>query len=319
MARNHLTYLANLAVIVLLHQGAFSQLGGTPGAFSRMGFGARGMGMGNALTAVTTGDVIGYYNPALLSWAEYRHVAASFGVLSLDRRLNFLSYSQSLQPNAGISAGIIDAGVGEIDGRDRDGEQTGPLKTTEDQVFLSFSNRLKSGFTLGVTIKFLYHHLYTDVSSTTVGIDLGFLVPVGDVLMIGVTARDLNSKYRWDTGQIYGQQGSSTTAEFPRLYTLGVGYKLPDSMGVAAVDLEMSSKQTLIGRFGIEVPLIPELTVRAGMDRIDLKEKGNGIKPTFGFTARKSLDDWTPAINYAFVLEPFAPTPMHIVSLSVIF
>lgn len=296
-----------------------AQLGGTPGAFSRMGFGARGIGMGNAMTAVTTGDIVGYYNPALLSWSEYRQASASFGILSLDRSLNFLSYSQPLRPSAGISAGIINAGVSDIDGRDADGEPTGPLKTSENEVFLSFSNRFKSGFSLGITVKLLYYHLYTDVSTTTVGIDAGLLIPIGDALTLGGSARDLNSKYRWDTSQLYGQQGSSKTWEFPQLYTVGAAYKLPDSLGVFALDLEVSSVKTFTARFGVEVPLIPEITVRAGMDRIDLKEKGNGVKPTFGFTARKSISDWTPAVNYAFVVEPFSPAPTHVISLSVIF
>ncbi len=318
--RNFLNKAVLFTLLMLSHEGeSLAQLGGTAGAFSRMGFGARGMGMGNAVTAVTTGDVVGYYNPALLSWAEYRHASASFGILSLDRRLNFLSYSQSLPPSAGISAGIINAGVSDIDGRDADGEPTGLLKTSENEVFLSFSNRFKSGFTLGLTIKLLYYHLYTDVSTTTVGIDIGMLVPVGDALTIGATARDLNSKYRWDTSELYGQQGSSKTWEFPQLYTIGAAYKLPDSLGLVAVDFEMSNKKTLTARFGVEVPLIPQLSVRAGIDRIDLKEQGNGIKPTFGFTARTSLDTWTPAINYAVVVEPFSPSPMHIISLSVIF
>jgi hypothetical protein len=145
------------------------------------------------------------------------------------------------------------------------------------------------------------------------------LVPIGDALTIGVTARDINSKYRWDTSTLYGQQGSSKTWDFPQLYTLGAAYKLPDSIGIVAVDLEVTNKKTIMARFGVEIPLIPEVSVRAGMDRIDLKEKGNGVKPTFGFSARTSIDSWTPAINYAFVVEPFAPTATHIVSLSVIF
>lgn len=312
-------YAAVAVLSILLGQTTSAQLGGTAGAFSRMGFGARGIGMGNAQTAVTTGDLVGYYNPALLSWSEYRQASASFGILSLDRRLNFLSYSQPLRPNAGISAGIINAGVSNIDGRDADGEPTGPLKTSENEVFLSFSNRFKSGFSLGLTLKFLYYQLYTDVTSSTVGIDVGLLVPVGDVLTIGATARDLNSKYRWDTATLYGQEGSSKTWDFPQLYTVGAAYKLPDSLGVMAVDLEVTNKQTITARFGVEIPLIPEMSVRGGMDRIDLKEKGNGVKPTVGFSARTSINSWTPAINYAFVVEPFSPTPTHIVSLSVVF
>ena len=40
-------------------------MAGLAGAPMRMGFGARGMAMGNAMTAVTSGDVQSYYNPAL--------------------------------------------------------------------------------------------------------------------------------------------------------------------------------------------------------------------------------------------------------------
>ena len=41
-----------------------AQIEGAPGAFSRLGFGARGMGMGNAMTAVEDGDLSSFYNPA---------------------------------------------------------------------------------------------------------------------------------------------------------------------------------------------------------------------------------------------------------------
>jgi len=308
--------LMSAAMILLSCPPLFAQLGGTPGVFSRMGFGARGIGMGNALTSVTSGDIVGYYNPALPSWSDNRSISASFGILSLDRHLNFLGYSQPVAPNAGISAGIINSGTSNIDGRDADGEQTGSLRTSENEVFLSFSNKFKAGFSLGIAFKLLYYHLYTDVSSTNVGLDVGLLVPVGNTVTIGATIRDINSKYRWDTSQIYGQEGTSSTAEYPELYTVGVAWKLPDSLGLVSGEVELSNKSTALARLGAEVPLIPEVSVRAGIDRIDLKEKGNGIQPAFGFTFRESFGTWTPAVNYAFVLEPFSPTAMHVVSLS---
>jgi len=106
-----------------------AQLAGTPGAFARLGFGARGMGMGNALTAVIDGDVASFYNPAVTPFLTERVAAVSYGLLSLDRSLNTLSYSQAIKPTAGFSFGIINAGVSKIDGRDGDGAQTGELFT----------------------------------------------------------------------------------------------------------------------------------------------------------------------------------------------
>jgi hypothetical protein len=296
-----------------------AQIGGQPGAFSRLGFGARGMAMGNAMSAVTTGDVVAYYNPALLPGIGYRFASASFGILSLDRRLNFLNYSGALPPNAGLSIGLINAGVSEIDGRDGDGEPTGPLKISENQVFLGFGLRFPIGLSVGVTLKLYYYQLYTDVSSTTVGVDFGALYRFNEYLTAALTVRDINSRYKWDTRPVFGQNGLTSEEGFPRLYTMGAAYRLPDSIVTISAEVEFTSTDAITGRAGVEVPVVPEFTLRAGIDRLDLQEKGNGVRPSFGFTARTRLGGLSPALHYAVVLEPFAPTAMHMISLSVIF
>ncbi len=298
---------------------ASAQIGGKPGAFSRMGFGARGMGMGNAMTAVTTGDIESYYNPALLPLQQYRHAAASMGFLQFDRSLNFLSFGQVLPPDAGIAAGVINAGVKEIDGRDSDGQPTGPLRTSENQAFLGFGIRFKPGFSLGLNIKLLYYQLYTDVSSTTVGVDIGFAWPVTQDVIVAATVRDIASKYKWDTSPIYDQQGQTSEERFPQLYTVAASWSLPDSVGIVAGELEFSSAQTTVARIGAEIRLIPELSLRGGIDRVDLRNEGNGIKPSLGFTARKDFQAWVPALQYAYIFEPFAPSGIHMISLSVMF
>ncbi len=308
-----------LLAALLIPLAAGAQIAGEPGAFSRLGFGARGMGMGNAMSAVRHGDVVSYYNPALLPWMETRHGTAAIGLLSLDRRLNFLGASFPLPPTAGLSVGLINAGVSGIDGRDSDGEPTGDLSTSENEVFLGFGIRFKPGFSLGVNLKLLYYDLYEDVTSTTFGFDIGAAYPVTRDVTLAITVRDLSSKYSWDTSDLYGQNGQTSTDRFPLLYSGGVAYDLPDSLGLVTAEIEASNASSLIMRAGAEVNLVPELTVRAGIDRLDLKDEGNGVKPTFGFTARKSLGSWTPAITYAFVIEPFAPTGMHVIALAILF
>ena len=47
--------IAIAASILLLAAAGHAQTAGRAGAFARMGFGARGMGMGNAMTAVAGG------------------------------------------------------------------------------------------------------------------------------------------------------------------------------------------------------------------------------------------------------------------------
>ncbi len=297
----------------------FAQLAGQPGAFARMGFGARGMAMGNAMSAVTSGDLASYYNPALLPFAATRSGSASMGILSLDRSLNFLSYAMPLPPKAGLAINVINAGVSNIDGRDGDGEQTGALRTSENLVSLGFAIRFSPVFSAGVNVKLLYYHLYTDVSSTTVGFDFGAFYMVTPELGAAVTVRNVNSRYKWDTGPLFGQSGQSSEEAFPQMYTAGLSYQLDDSLGVVDAEVEFSNKETILARAGVEVTILPEFSARAGIDRIDLKKKGNGIKPSFGFTFRKPLGGWTPAVHYAFIIEPFAPTDMHIITVSVAF
>ena len=90
-----------------------------------MGFGARGIGMGNAMSSVTTGNLVSYYNPALSPFQENNSFQTGYSFLSLDRSLNFLSFTRKFdfysakdtsadrKPSrtAGISAGIINSGV----------------------------------------------------------------------------------------------------------------------------------------------------------------------------------------------------------------
>ena len=64
------------------------------GSFSRMGFGARGMGMGNSLGAVIDGNLVSYYNPAVSAFENDNSFQTSYSFLSLDRYLNFLSYTR---------------------------------------------------------------------------------------------------------------------------------------------------------------------------------------------------------------------------------
>lgn len=308
-------FIACLAAFPLFSVSA--QIGGEPGAFSRMGFGARGMAMGNALAAVTSGELSAYYNPALLPSATGRTASAGFGILSLDRRLNVVSFSAPLPPRAGVSIGLINAGVTDIDGRDSDGEPTGPLRTSENQVFLGFGFLVSPQVQIGVALKLYYYQLYTDVSSTTVGVDVGGLVRITSDLQAAVTVRDINSRYKWDTSPLFGQNGQTSEDRFPLLTTVGLAYTLPDSLARVSAEVEMSNVSTTFLRAGVEIPLVPEFAVRAGIDRLDLKERGNGVRPGFGFRAQTSLVGWRPAVEYAFVLEPFSPAPLHMIAVSV--
>jgi len=305
--------------LTALPLSAHAQLAGLPGSPFRMGFGARGIAMGNAMSAVSDGEVGTYYNPALLPFVSQRVGSLSAGILTLDRSMNTLNFSTALPPQAGFGAGIINTGVSNIDGRDNDGQPTGALRTAEDLVFLGFGLRFPAGFSLGVNLKLYYAHLYTDISSTTVGADIGFFYRVSSQVSVAATVKDISSKYRWDTSTLYGEQGRTSTDAFPRLYTIGAAYALPSNAGVVSAEVEASNQSSLTLRAGGEYYLLEEFAIRAGVDRIDLKDSGTGIRPAIGFMVRRDFNAWTPALQYTFVLEPFTQAGIHLISLSAMF
>ena len=138
---------------------AFSQVGSYAGSFARLGFGARGMGMGNAMVSNIFGDASGYYNPALACFQEKGVVNLGYTFLSQDRKLNFVGFSKKFKlPNqekggAGISFSLINSGVNNIDGRDNDGTQIGTFSTYENQFYLGTSFLLSENFAAGVGFK----------------------------------------------------------------------------------------------------------------------------------------------------------------------
>jgi hypothetical protein len=280
-----------------------------------MGLGARGMGMGNAMAAVKTGENSGYYNPATVALLKQQTVSLSYGVLSLDRNLNTLFYSMPIDTNAGIAFGIINSGVSNIEGRDGDGFKTETYSTSENQFSLSFALRIRA-ITIGLTTKLYYYSLFKELSTTSVGFDFGIIYPLTKNLTLAGTFKDVNSKYRWDTTPLYDQLGNSTIEKFPTRKTIGLSYLLEDGMGLISAELENSSVATTIIRLGGEYTPIEMFTVRGGIDGWNIEHKDQA-HPSFGCTVRTDFTDWKPSFNYAYILEPYGVSSMHIISLSI--
>ena len=322
------SFFSKIGITIILctligHTPTTAQLAGSAGGFVRMGFGARGIGMGNSMVAITDGEISTYYNPALAAFSQDRVASITATLLSFDRYLNFLSYTQAIKPTAGISFGIINSGVRNIDGRDEDGTHTDTYSTTENQFFLAFANRVDPHVSLGVCLKLYYSKLFDKVSSTTVGFDLGGYVQVTDDLGVGVAFQDLNSKYSWDTQQLYGSpDGRTTQDQFPNLRKIGAAYTFfrsklfPAGQAHISAEYENSSLHTNIFRAGAEYSLVEGFTLRAGVDRLDGSDASTGAKPSFGFSIKNSFNGWTPVLHYAYMIEPYATHGIHVITIS---
>lgn len=312
------------------------------GVFSRLGFGARGFAMGNALVADAFGQTSPYYNPALAPFTPRQTLEGTVALMTLDREMQFLQFATPIKPSAGIAVGLIHAGVSNIDGRTSSGFHTGNLSTDEFAFFLAFGVRFGSRVTGGVGLQLFRTDLFEEVSAVnSLGLDLGLTIQATDALRLGIVADDLLARYSWDTSGLLGNDGKSTSDRFPTRLRVGAAYRLLDDRLsiVAEYESRVTSAENrtrgvrLIGdipseitdterlrlqdnrlRIGSELMLSEIFAVRAGLDRLGSGAVGD-TTPTVGFMVEQALGNLVTRIEYAFMLEPYAVGTMHLITL----
>jgi len=194
------------------------------GAFSRMGFDARGLAVGNALVAAPGTNVSPYYNPALLPEASAQRLSGSAAALAFDRQLQSLEFTTPLGPTAGVGLGLIHAGVRNIDGRNADGRHTETLSTDEFALSLAFGNRFMETLSVGVGFTLYQSDVVPDTNPVRgFGVDVGAAYRITDHLKVAGAVKDLLAKYEWDTSAVNGQ---SRTDRFPVRVLVGGSYTL---------------------------------------------------------------------------------------------
>jgi hypothetical protein len=318
----------------LIAQEAFSSISSKPGSFSRMGFGARGKGMGNALTAVTTGNIVGYYNPALSVFQQGNSFQTSYSFLSLDRSLNFVNFTRRFElgwknPDgtrrskprsvAGVSLGLINAGVDNFAERDNQGVKVGDLSPFENQFFMGVGLRTSEKLAIGFTAKFYYSKFYEEVTSTSFAFDIGAIYIINQNITIGAALIDVNAKYKWDTTELYQQEGTNTTDEFPIRKKVGISYKFIEQRILASLEFEGLDGETNFLRFGAEYNIFENLFLRAGLDNLNISNTDFPARPTFGFSYTHKLNSFVAGIDYAFVVEPYSSSDQHIIGINLNF
>jgi len=325
-------------ILILLYCTAFAQskvdeINSMPGVFSRMGFGARGIGMGNAISSITSGNLVSYYNPALPVFQEGNLFQTSYSFLSLDRSLNFLNFTRKFEfgkveaddgttkPRsiAGISAGIINSGVSNIDGRDNQGRKFATLSTSENQFFVAVANRFSDRLAIGIAFKFYHYKLYENFTSSGLGFDVGAIYSYNESLTVALMISDLNTKYEWDSGAIYGSSGTTTKNRFPLLKKLGVSYRFKEQKIIAAIEIENSNAKTNYLRVGAEYNIYQDLFFRAGLDKLNLSNFENSVRPSIGFSYFYNVRSLRLGFDYAFVLEPYSSSDQHIIGVNINF
>lgn len=316
---------------LIFAQPKFSEMSVSPGAFSRIGFGARGIGMGNAMSSIIEGELVSYYNPAITPFQENNSFQAGYSFLTLDRALNFFNYTRRFdfysskdtivenrkpRTTAGISVGVINSGVSNIDGRDNNGLPTGELSTSENQFFIGLAARISEKISIGISTKFFYYSLYEEVSSTSIGLDIGALYRFNENFNFSFVVADLMSKYEWDTFPIYQQEGLNTEDKFPNLRKIGVSYRNKELGLLGSIEFENSSAKTNILRAGVEYKIYDQFFIRGGVDQFNISNTDWPVKPSLGFSFFQPFSNFVVGVDYAFQIEQYSSADRHIVSVN---
>jgi hypothetical protein len=291
-----------------------SENGGYAGSYLRMGLGARSIALGNTGVAYPVTAYSAFYNPAAFATIGEHMVGLSYSFLSLDRRFEYISFSMRVPPGAGFSIGWIESGVGDILAYNSIGEISGEINHSSNAVYFSFGRLFGEKLSVGVSVKILFESINDgttefDYNSNGVGFDFGFLYPLSDRLIIGGQVKDINSKLKANTDQIF-ERGGTTIDVFPITYKVGAYYVTPLQWLNAAYDFEWSNKGLKKHHIGVEAIHGKNLALRLGM---------NGTDPVFGAGFDFKIMKTVSFLDYAFVPSVIDEGSSHIFSWQIMF
>jgi len=244
--------------------------GGYAGAYLHMGLGARSIAMGNTGIAEKPTAYSAFYNPAIYGFLRDKKVGLSHSFLSLDRRVNYISYSMFVPPAAGFSVGWMETGVGDLKSYNSIGLETGDINQTANAVFFSFGRAFSEKLSVGISIKILWEFINDgtdefDYGSNGVGVDFGVLYRYNNDISFGYQLRDIKSKLKANTDKIF-ERGGTTIDNFPLIHKIGGSYKTPVDWLRVNYEFEWSNKKDYIHHFGTEALWAENLALRLGLD-----------------------------------------------------
>ena len=332
-----------LLLLFLSTGAAFAQPGGFAGAPQRIGYGPVALGMGNAMTAVTSQGSYAQYNPAHSAlFQSYIPLQFSVSSLSYDRIHQTLGASFQLPPSAGVSISLLRTGINGIDGRTVSGYPDGNFDVSEYQLHTAFGIRMSSKFNAGFGFKINYANYHKDLEpETSVGIDFGLLYKISSHLNFGFAIQDLFAEYRWNSADLYGiQESRNVVNKFPTRFKWGLAYQntsftVSGEYEIQALTSEIEENETFISngrpnlitsvteiktnaqqiRLGGAWNAHERITLRGGYSLPDLSDISSWGASS-GFSLYLPFDKFAPSIGYAFVLEPNRVSNMHVFSLS---
>ena len=247
--------VVSLALVMVLSAVALADGIGAFSAFKN-GIGARALAMGGAFVAVANDATAMLWNPAGLAQLEDTRLSGmSTDLYGLGITHQFIGAVTTFA-NLGIGLGWERAS---IDGQivDGDGVLGGTFTWVEQAIIGSLATSVLDVAMAGANVKYYLADNGLGDAASGFGFDLGLLVSLGDMFVIGVNAMDLaGSAVAWDGG---------TTDVISGLYKAGLAMKLADDRLILATDVDFDGTDLGNTHVGVEFQVIDELALRGGV------------------------------------------------------
>ena len=254
---------STIAVALLLPASVFAQPGGSGMTFLTLGVSARGLAMGDAMSALASGAAAAHYNPASLLPLDGQpsptQILFSHKEWIQDTRSEFLGASVPLGTDQTLGLSLNTTTVSGIEVRIRPGPSEGTFTARDFSAGLSYAQRIDSTISVGISAKFLYEKILIDEAS-------GFAADAGvrwktpvEHLLLGASLSNIGSMSNLRT----------ESTSLPTMLRVGPAYtfQLEESQLLCALGADLvrvfPDKQTLVYTGG-EVILNEFVAARGG-------------------------------------------------------
>ena len=253
--------------------------------FLKIGVGAKAMGMGESQVAATDDLYASYWNPAGLTRLQNPQIALMHNEWFAGINHEFVGFALPLGNVGTVGASASYLSFGELQGRDRDGNETTVFRPYDLALILSYARGFGDSLAFGTNAKFLREQI-ADETGTGIAFDFGGLYTFQEVpLSLGFNAQHVGPRVQF-IEEAFG---------LPFTFRLGVAYRLWSEALMLTMDIIRPSDNDVATGVGAAYTIGNILQLRTGYKyKIGGNDLGamSGLTGGFGLTLRQFQIDY---------------------------
>ena len=256
--------------------------------FLKIGIGAKAMGMGESHVAATDDLYASYWNPAGLARIQQPQLALMHNEWFAGINHQFIGFALPVGDIGTVGASANYLSFGELQGRDRDGNETTIFRPYDLALIVSYANAVTSNLAFGANAKFLREQI-ADESGTGIAFDFGGLYTFPELpLALGFNAQHVGPRVRF-VEEAFG---------LPFTFRFGAAYQPWSDAFMLTADVVRPSDNDITTGVGAAYTIAAILQLRTGYK---YKLGGNDLGGTSGLTGGFGLTLRRFQIDYALV------------------